>query len=466
MTRAFLLVFPAVIFATQAAFCQLPGTKLWEAATPGEVISSPAVADDGTIYVGSGRRNAGGASGSAGWLYSFSPQGTTNWMLSFPAAIQASPAIGIDGRIYVGCYNGELKIVSPTGSYTNVKTGGYIVASPAIASDGTVYVASISNWFNKLFALTPDGAAKWVFNMKPLPLQLDSNQSSSPAIGPDGTIYVGSIDMNLYAINPDGTTKWVFPLAAINTTNASPTYASPAVGVDGAIYLGADNGIFYGIDPRGFARWKVQISGQFIESSAAVSSDGTIYFGSGSGQVCALNADGTRKWTFTSGGISASPALGSDGSIYVGSYGGSPCLYALSPWGTNLWRFPAPTYIFSSPAIGPDGTIYFGAGTNLYALYGTNAVMNSSWPVFRGNVRHTARAIQRAITKPTLRADGAFSMSVNIETGRTYRVEYSTNLFDWAELTALVSQTLTNEIIDTTATASPQRFYRLSTSLP
>ncbi len=461
------LLLAAVVFAAEVALCQLPGTKLWEAATPGEVISSPAIADDGTIYVGSGSRHASMVMGSGGWLHSFSPRGTTNWTLSFPAAIQTSPSIGIEGRIYVGCFNGELKIVSPTGSYTNIQTGGYLVASPAIASDGTVYIASVSNFFNKLFAVAPDGATKWVFDLNPVSLlPFDSNQASSPAIGPDGTIYVGSADKNLYAINPDGTKKWAFPLSGINTTNTSKTYASPAVGPDGTIYVGADNGMFYAVHPLGFAKWKIQASSQFIESSAAVSSDNIIYFGSGSGQVCALNSSGGRKWTFTSGGISASPALGSDGTIYVGSYGTPAYLYALSPWGTNLWKFETPTYIFSSPAIGPDGTVYFGAGTNVYALQGTNRLMNSSWPMFRGNGKHTARSIQRGITAPILRANGAFSMNVNVETGRTYQVEYSTNLLDWAELTTLVPDTLTNEIVDSTASNSPQRFYRLSTSLP
>ena len=40
----------------------------------------------------------------------------------------------------------------------------------------------------------------------------------------------------------------------------------------------------------------------------------------------------------------------------------------------------------------------------------------------------------------------------------------STNLLDWTELTNFVSETFTNQVVDTTATNAPGRFYRLSTA--
>ncbi len=444
----------------EICFSQVPGDKLWEVTAPLPIISSPAIAQDGTIYVGSGEQT----DTPGGSLCSFSPQGTTNWILSFPRAVRSSPSIGPDGRIYVGCWNGELKIVNPTGSYSKFVTGGYIAGSPAIASDGTVYIGSVSNRFNKLFALTPDGAVKWVFSMVPVLFpDLTPNQSSSPAIGPDGTIYVGSIDQNVYAIHPDGTTNWVFPLTAMTNSVASATYASPAIGPDGTIYIGADNGIIYAIDPKGTAKWKFQISRR-VESSVAVSRDGTIYFGSvwADGGFYALAPDGTQKWSFPSSGVSSSPAICSDGSIYVGSYFNNK-LYALNASGSNLWTFAAPDMIFSSPTIGDDGTIYTAAGRKLYALYGTNTLMNSSWPMFRGNVKHTARDIQRGIQKPGILADGNVALNLNVETGCVYQVDYSTNLVDWTVLTNFVSETFTNQVVDTAATNSAQRFYRLGT---
>ncbi len=272
------------------------------------------------------------------------------------------------------------------------------------------------------------------------------------------------MDTNLYAINPNGTANWIFPLDSL-------THASPAIGPDGTIYIGADNGVAYAIDRKGVAKWKVPLSGDFIESSAAVSSDGTVYFGCGSAQLFALSPDGACKWTFNQEtGISASPALAQDGTIYVGAYATATPLIAVSPWGTNLWRLTygqlAYDAIFSSPAIGADGTIYFGANTRLYAVYGASGLMNSSWPMFGNNPSHTARSLQRALSAPALLADGNVSMNLKVETRRTYQVEYSTNLLDWTELTNFVSETLTNQVADATATNSPERYYRLRSSFP
>jgi outer membrane protein assembly factor BamB len=457
-----LLLLTIVSLFTTPGSAQVAGTKLWDVATPQTVISSPAIGPDGRIYVGTGERIYDPA--DAGSLCSFSPEGKTNWILNFSRAVRSSPSIGPDGRIYAGTFDGQVIIADSSGSYSKVETGGYIAASPAIGSDGTVYIASISNLFNKLFALTPDGGVKWVFDMTPLiltqPYQIATEQSSSPAIGPDGTIYIGSMDMNLYAVNPDGTTNWVFPLD-------SETYASPAIGADGTVYLGTSGGMVFAIDPKGMAKWKAQVSSSFIETSAALSRDGTIYVGAGSGQVYALNPNGTPRWsyTITGGGCSASPALASDGSIYVASWG-LGALYGLHPSGTNLWIFtayPMGTSIFCSAAIGQDGTIYFGAGKRLFAVYATNSLMQSAWPMFRGNASHTARSIQRGLGIPRVHADGNISFDVKVEAGRTYQIESSTNQLNWTGLTNFVSETVTNHVIDLTATNSLERFYRLST---
>lgn len=56
------------------------------------VYSSPAIAADGTIYVGS----------SDDHLYALNPNGTLRWRYPTGGEIWSSPAIGPDGTIYVG----------------------------------------------------------------------------------------------------------------------------------------------------------------------------------------------------------------------------------------------------------------------------------------------------------------------------------------------------------------------------
>jgi outer membrane protein assembly factor BamB len=457
-----------LLAASETGNGQSPGTQRWHLATPVHVFSSAAIAKDGTLYVGAGADLD--PTYANGKLYSITPDGVTNWVLSFPKYVRSSPAIGPDGRIYIGCMNGELKIVEPVGTYRVVPLGGFIPSSPAIGVDGTVYVGSVSNYWNKLHALTPDGAVLWVFSMGKVAMQITDipEQFSSPAIGPDGTIYVGSIDKNLYAITPGGKTNWVFPLLA--TTNPVPakTYSSPTVGADGTIYIGADNGFLYAIAPNGLKKWEFAAAG-IIESSPAIAADGTIYFGSLDGNLYALAPDGTSKWSFHTGMLSASPAVADDGTIYAGCLI-SQTLYAFDALGSNLWTFSAiaeaPSLLFSSPAIGPDGTIYVGSGMSIFAVYGTAGATKSCWPMFRGNLNHTARAVQRQIQPPQRLPDDSWQINLAIEPGRSYEVEWSTNILDWNVLTNMVSVTCTNQLIDKEVKTAEQRYYRLRTTLP
>ena len=61
-----------------------------------DVLTSPAIAGDGTVYVGS----------RANWVYALNPNGTSKWFYYVPwgSGIYSSPAIGSDGVVYVGAY--------------------------------------------------------------------------------------------------------------------------------------------------------------------------------------------------------------------------------------------------------------------------------------------------------------------------------------------------------------------------
>jgi outer membrane protein assembly factor BamB len=299
------------------------------------VESSPAVAPDGTIYIGGVDRT----------LYSLRPaDGRSNWELLLGDVISSSPAIGHDGTVYVGVWSGRLYAVSPAGlPLWSFPTGDVIESSPAIGPDGTIYFGSFDQTF---YALTPSGAEKWRFATA-------GEIFSSPAIAADGTIYFGSRDQRLYALAPDGTKKWDF------LTNG-PVDASPVLGADGTVYFASDRS-FYALNPgdtEDRVRWRAEINTTTI-SSAVVRGDGTIIFGADDGIVRALNPDGTEKWRFnteTGAGnlIESSPIIGPDGSIYVGSLDGA--LYKLNGNGSPV------------------------------SLY-------SSWPAFRRDLRHTALGV-------------------------------------------------------------------------
>lgn len=413
--------------------------------------SSPALGSDGSIYIGTASE---GSVPQSHRLLSISPQGKTNWTFTAGAPMPGSPAIGNDGTIYIGSADRRLYSISPSGG-TNwaVNLGGEVLCSPSVGVDGTIYVSAIFNYYNRLFSLRPDGGTNWIFDLGGVPFTFGgSAQFSSPGIGPDGTIYVGSMDGNVYSISPKGQTNWTFAMTNV-------TYSSPAIANDGTIYIGSDDGNMYALDPTGKRKWNFK-TGSFVESSPAITASGTVYIGGLDGFFRAFDANGRPKWAQSPGGVSASPAICADGSVLVISYDGG--LFAYGPTGAILWSFPASgNPMFSSPVVARDGTIYFSCGTKLFSLQGTNALGNEPWAMFRRDVRHQGRSIQRGLSLPTLVPEG-LSLTLNTETDRIYSVLFSTNLRDWQELTNFTPVHSPTTLID--SPGAPARYYRLQTT--
>jgi outer membrane protein assembly factor BamB len=113
----------------------LPATALptgWTPRTSDAGNAAPAVADDGTVYVGNsdGLYSINGATGAVNWTFK-------------SANVCSSPAIGGDGTVFFGASDGNLYAVHPDGTLRfKVTTGGAVSSSPAIAQDGTLYATS------------------------------------------------------------------------------------------------------------------------------------------------------------------------------------------------------------------------------------------------------------------------------------------------------------------------------------
>ena len=334
----------------------------WTFLTGGRSIySSATLGSDGTIYIGT----SGWHWYTRSRLYAINPDGTEKWHWTPPLYsglglvdyIDSTPAIASDGTIYVGCWNRRLYALHPNGTQKwefydaspGKKCRGFVLTSPVIAPDGTIY---IGNNNGKLYAINPDGSLKWSY-------QTGRSIQSSPAVGPDGTVYVGSYDKNLYAINPDGTLKWKYFTGILKS--------SPAIAPDGTIYVGSYDKNLYALNPDGTLNWKYPTGG-LIVSSPAIGSDGTIYVGSHDKKLYAINQDGTLKWRYTTDcWIASSPAIDADGTVYAGSLDGH--IHAINTDGTLLWKYNTGKIYYSSPSIATDGTVYIGTCSGkLYAF--------------------------------------------------------------------------------------------------
>jgi len=75
----------------------------WKFKTGYEVDSSPAIGEDGTIYVGSGDN----------YLYAINPDGTLRWKFKTGDFVLSSPTIGKDGTVYVGSWDDYLYAIGP-----------------------------------------------------------------------------------------------------------------------------------------------------------------------------------------------------------------------------------------------------------------------------------------------------------------------------------------------------------------
>lgn len=376
-----------VTLATLVALCAAPrvhaqadGTPRWAGpfTTGGYIVSSPAVAPDGTLYVGTQDK----------YLYALNPNGSLNWRFLTGDWVDATPAIGPDGTIYVGSWDGKLYALTPAGAKKwdySTGAGNYIYSSPALGADGTIYFGAGDG---NLYALRPDGTLKWTY---PAGDWIDS----SPAIGANGSIYYGSWDGNVYAVRDEGDTArelWRF------ATNG-PVLSSPALGRDGTVYIGANDGRLYALHgATGMMQWDFNAAGP-IEGSPAVGPDGTVYVGGTSGFLHAVAGDtGLLKWKFdTVDPVASTPAVRADGTILFGTT--AAALFALNSDGTQKWKVATADWVDSSPAIAPDGTIYVGCyDKRIYALNGNGSPAStfSPWPMFRRATTRHARVIAPA----------------------------------------------------------------------
>ena len=177
--------------------------------------STPAVADDGTVYIGC----------QDDLLYAVGPDGTKKWELRTGDDVDSSPAIGADGTIYVGSDDKKLWAVAPDGAPRfSLITGAPVRSSPAIGADGTVYVGSFDGL---LYAVGPSGVVKWTYRAA-------DRIASSPIVDADGAIAFGSQDDRIYALEADGHLRWTFQLDG--DVDGTATLAD-----DGTLFVGADD---------------------------------------------------------------------------------------------------------------------------------------------------------------------------------------------------------------------------------
>jgi len=356
---------------------------VWKLKADEHLDTSPAIADDGTIYIC-----------SHSYLYAIDPQGKIKWEYDTEDQAITSPAIGSDGTIYFT--SAYLHAVNPGGSskWRTEVNGGTWYGCPAIGPDGTIYC----NGTQRIYAVGNDGEIKWEFE-----------NASDPVVESDGTIYVELYDSGGYALaalNVEGELLWSYPVG-------HQREGEPVIDSDGTVYFGThayddgeeggDTASFYAIAADGNLKWEYRMRGGFL-GAPAIGPDGIIYVGASqvyergvehsidTSFFIAFTPDGEIEWKqpYDFYWIST-PAIGSDGVVYFASQFDG--FYAINPDGSEQWYSKNYGSNFSSPAIGSDGIIYFVSGGKLFALKGSSdGLASSPWPRYHHDNQNTGRA--------------------------------------------------------------------------
>ncbi len=340
------------LYQAETLYVQL-GDGTWEG-----FFSSPAVNAEGTVYIGN----------ENGRVFAFAPTGTFKW--GFPEtlsqyAFYSSPAV--DGNIiYVAGEEGKVYKLRDNGNnYTELwsyQVFDEVISSPVILSDGRVVVIDDSGYVT---CLTPEGNLSWQYFV-------NSGVTSSPAVDNYNNIYFGTEQGDLVALDPNGTPIWTYRV----TSPQNDILSSPVIDQNGNVYFGCNDGYLYKLSPSGVLEWQYEVHpNAALTSTPVLTQDGVLYIlspgDSLSEKLCAINTgDGTLRWelilytpTYRSGGAKPQPRrLSID--------------------------------ITPSPLVDRYGIIYV-AGENggVYAIAGRpeGTLMQSPWPMFRHDPRHTGK---------------------------------------------------------------------------
>lgn len=206
----------------------LDGSVAWRYGAMAEIISSPAIANDGAVVFGD--------EGDTGRIYILNPDdGSVRHIFLTAGPIYSSPTISGD-KIYFGAdtifYALDTNAIDTLTYHINEE----IYTSPTIGFNGVIYFGDENG---KIYALNPDftEVTSW-------PISITGDRSSSVTVGSDGLIYVLGGDDKLWAYNSDGNPVWDVMLSAFGSRKQVEFKSSPVLGPNGWIYAASEDGVY------------------------------------------------------------------------------------------------------------------------------------------------------------------------------------------------------------------------------
>ena len=386
----------AAVLLSQSLTAAPTAVTGWPAKVNDIIFSAPAIGPHGEVVFGTKNGNPDFPDGN---VFSINPNGTTRWMFAGTDWFESSPAVAADGTVYIGGWDNNLYAISGrTGKEIwHYPTGSAITAPPTIGPDGTIYIGSTDG---VMYAIRQDGVARWTYEVDTLLSPVYGGAVFNHA---GDTLYFGTGDGTLHAVDvATGTMQWMYSVPPghdlIIKPGARAIYSAPAVNSEGQVVFSCENGYLYLLSQDGDLVDAFGVSDS-IYSSPIIDAADRIYISSRDTYLYCVKEDSTgildTVWEVYVGDVLYStPAMDELGNIAVAGYTGDlvnpTTLRLVKSTGQVEWNFPFPAINDSAPNMAPDGSVCFGANNGyLYKLVGSAPLSFHGWPRQSASRRQT-----------------------------------------------------------------------------
>jgi outer membrane protein assembly factor BamB len=233
------------------------GQKQWSVDLPGGVDTSASIGFDGTIYFTT----------KDGKLHAVHPDGSPSWEATISDGVyQSAPAIAVDGTVYVGAGKldagqlnaGDFYSFYPEGTMKwHFTARGPFLATPSIGPTGNVYFGSSDN-DGLFYAFDRQGHLLWQFRS-------GASINFPAVVNTDDSVYFG-LERNVFALDSTGLQRWF-----------TPGTGTGALLGNGSLCVTVEDGRVRAVSSGGLEEWSTVVGDWGTPMPPIVSDDGTIY---------------------------------------------------------------------------------------------------------------------------------------------------------------------------------------------
>ena len=301
-------LYVATLAGDLVALAREDGAKRWSVALGDRVYSTPLVADDGGIYVGSDAKK----------LFGISAAGAVVWKLDLDGEADSGAAFDKNGNVVVAAGKQVLAVRRGGDVAWRFDAKGKVFTAPAIADDGLVVFGSQDD---HVYALRDGGALAWA-------VDLGADVDGAAAIGDDGAIYVGTDKGEVVRLDAKGNIAWRrtitqgFVRGVLSIARNGDVVAGTYGPIPRMVRIAADGTVRGAFTIRGTGAHEFGLHGGALEDA-----DGTLFFGAQDDAVYAVGTDGAVRFRHaTKADVDAPLTLLGDGALVVPSEDGSVTL--------------------------------------------------------------------------------------------------------------------------------------------